>query len=502
MNCPPVLHLLENSKIILELDGQGNQTARNVYGINLIAGTYNNQVLYYLYNGHADVTGIVDSAGTIQAGYYYDSYGVILESTGNVNNSITYAGYTFDAETGLYYLNSRMYNPNTARFMQEDTYNGEASSPLSLNIYVYCTNNPLTYYDPNGNMGLIQALDLILFAYIDSLVAWTPEEFMANFRKDTYIPDRLTFAFEAASAYINEYKQEAAVVAFTSFMVVGGMMMMPDSPAIGSGMINAGVSIGSMGCADFKEDGKINYSVMDYTKTGIAGFASGAMSGGIAKYGISIGLKGVSNSVFASVGDMAGNAVAQYILTGKVDAKQMIVSGATSFICSEGIRNAAKIVTPKSMAATATKAAAPESPATSKTKTFFADETGELSIGKDFDERIMGGNKAKTGPKPFGVGAHNNKITDVTDSVVDGEVIAGGQRIINENRLPEAVIQTPNGVKSSRRPDILVERHSDGSIYGINVGKTLKNGIPTKREMDAIYDLEDVGIPMYFVSYN
>ncbi len=173
--------------------------------------------------------------------------------------------------------------------------------------------------------------------------------------------------------------------------------MMPEFPAIGSGMINAGTSIGSMGYSDFKEDGKINYSVMNYTKTGIAGFASGTISGGIAKYGISIGLKGVSNSVFASVGDMAGNAAAQYILTGKVDAKQMVVSGATSFVCAEAIRNAAKIVTPKSMAATATKAAAPESPGTSKTKTFFADETGELSFGKPgasgFDDGVGSGTK-------------------------------------------------------------------------------------------------------------
>ena len=53
---------------------------------------------------------------------------------------------------------------------------------------------------------------------------------------------------------------------------------------------------------------------------------------------------------------MADNAAMQYILTGKVDPKIMIVSGATSFVCAEGIRNAAKVVTPKSLAATATKA--------------------------------------------------------------------------------------------------------------------------------------------------
>jgi hypothetical protein len=48
----------------------------------------------------------------------------------------------------------------------------------------------------------------------------------------------------------------------------------------------------------------------------------------------------------------------------------------------------------------------------------------------------------------------------------------------------------------------LVERYDDGSWYGINVGKQVKNGAPVKREVEAIYDLEGVGIPMHFVPYN
>mgnify|MGYP003315629442 CR=1 FL=1 len=44
--------------------------------------------------------------------------------------------------------------------------------------------------------------------------------------------------------------------------------------------------------------------------------------------------------------------------------------------------------------------------------------------------------------------------------------------------------------------------NSDGSMYGINVWKTTSKGAPIKREVEAIYDLEDVGIPMYFVGYD
>ncbi len=144
-------YLYEGDQIILEVDEEGNQRARNVYGTNLILRTVEGENYYYLYNGHADVTALITRDGAVAATYYYDAFGNILESTGEVNNNIRYSGYQYDEETGLYYLNSRMYDPKTARFLQEDTYTGEANDPLSLNRYTYCSNNPIIYWDPTGH---------------------------------------------------------------------------------------------------------------------------------------------------------------------------------------------------------------------------------------------------------------------------------------------------------------------------------------------------------------
>jgi len=67
---------------------------------------------YYFYNGHADVTALMDTlTGNISATYYYDAFGNILESTGSASNSVNYAGYQYDQESGYYYLNARMYEP-------------------------------------------------------------------------------------------------------------------------------------------------------------------------------------------------------------------------------------------------------------------------------------------------------------------------------------------------------------------------------------------------------
>ena len=138
----------------MEVYENGSQKAWNIYGTNLLVRATGTELYHYLYNGHADVTALITRDGMIAATYYYDAFGNILESTGNVDNSIRYAGYQYDEETGLYYINARMYDPVTARFLQEDTYKGEPIDPLSLNLYTYCINNPIIYIDPSGHMNV------------------------------------------------------------------------------------------------------------------------------------------------------------------------------------------------------------------------------------------------------------------------------------------------------------------------------------------------------------
>lgn len=147
-------YLYEYDKVTLETDSSGNQTARNVYGINLLMRSSDGQTCYYMYNGHGDVTSLLDSGtGAITGTYYYDAFGNILDHTGTAS-SITYAGYQYDEETGLYYLNSRMYDPKIARFLQEDTYSGDPNDPLSLNLYTYCHNEPVMYWDHSGHRAI------------------------------------------------------------------------------------------------------------------------------------------------------------------------------------------------------------------------------------------------------------------------------------------------------------------------------------------------------------
>ena len=97
-------YLYEYDKVILEINVFGDVTGRNVYGLNLLIRTVGVDTFYYMYNGHTDVTALLTPSGAVAASYYYDAFGNILEQTGDVSNSVLFAGYQYDKETGLYYL--------------------------------------------------------------------------------------------------------------------------------------------------------------------------------------------------------------------------------------------------------------------------------------------------------------------------------------------------------------------------------------------------------------
>ena len=147
-----IQYFYEGNRVIMEADSSGCITSHNLYGAHLAGRSVPGEEYYYLYNAHGDVVMLLDSAtGTVVGTYRYDAFGNVILETGTPDNSVTYAGYQYDEETGLYYLNARYYDSATARFLTEDTYRGSYRDPLSLNRYTYCHNNPLIYWDPTGH---------------------------------------------------------------------------------------------------------------------------------------------------------------------------------------------------------------------------------------------------------------------------------------------------------------------------------------------------------------
>ena len=141
----------------------GGKLMRESYGSNTLdffydangtpyALKYNGTVYYYVTNLQGDVVQIVDSSGNSVANYEYDPYGKVISATGTLAevNPIRYRGYYYDHETGLYYLQSRYYDPAIARFIGADSFISTGQGIIGNNMFAYCGNNPVIRADNGG----------------------------------------------------------------------------------------------------------------------------------------------------------------------------------------------------------------------------------------------------------------------------------------------------------------------------------------------------------------
>ena len=117
---------------------------------------------FYVKNLQGDILKVITATGTEVATYSYDAWGRVLTSTGDMAgvNPLRYRGYYYDAETSLYYLQSRYYDPEVGRFINADAYASTGQGILGTNMFAYCRNNPVGYCDGTGNY--VVALTLTL----------------------------------------------------------------------------------------------------------------------------------------------------------------------------------------------------------------------------------------------------------------------------------------------------------------------------------------------------
>ena len=253
---------LSGDKVTAEITG--NQIIYYTYDASghVVTMSVNGVEYYYVRNGQNDVIALVDSTGAIVVEYTYSTYGEVLSITGSLASTIgalnpyRYRGYRYDTESKLYYLQSRYYNPVWGRFINAD--GSEVIEILKIdllqiNIYAYCSNNPVNCTDSYG------------FGRIDA--RWIA------FIVDSY--SKFAFIFAGAMAIAGfivtgklkpAARKGAAVVIFT--IVFQGMIsvvsIIVDYKSIfkGEGSIGERVAL-ILDRRDGKQDGWIEYKGMD-----------------------------------------------------------------------------------------------------------------------------------------------------------------------------------------------------------------------------------------------
>ncbi len=110
-------------------------------------------------NLQGDIVAVYNSSGIKVISYSYDAWGNCITKHHNLTGTNSYAtfnpfryrGYYFDSELGFYYLNSRYYDPAVGRFINADVYVSTGHGILGYNMFAYCYNNPILYFDIGGN---------------------------------------------------------------------------------------------------------------------------------------------------------------------------------------------------------------------------------------------------------------------------------------------------------------------------------------------------------------
>ena len=150
------LYYWNNDQMLCEFNSDNvSQCNYYVWGIgNEAEGMMKNGVPYSnTLNLTGDIVCTIGQTNQTEIETQYDAYGNILG--GSTLTSFGYTGEYLDAETGLYYLSARFYDPELGRFTQEDDWLTEGP-----NLYIYCKNNPVLFSDPSGHCN---AVDLVYY---------------------------------------------------------------------------------------------------------------------------------------------------------------------------------------------------------------------------------------------------------------------------------------------------------------------------------------------------
>ncbi len=151
-------YVYDGDNCIAEYDATSNLKRKYIFGpctdepISMIeaagsyAGTY-----YYHFDALGSVVALTNSSGNTVEVYEYSVFGQVGASDPNHPNRFMFTGREFDKETGLYHYRARYFNPQIGRFLQTDP----VGYKTGMNLYRYCTNNPVTSTDPDGSFTLV-----------------------------------------------------------------------------------------------------------------------------------------------------------------------------------------------------------------------------------------------------------------------------------------------------------------------------------------------------------
>ncbi|RFT15311.1 MAG: YD repeat protein [Candidatus Saccharicenans subterraneus] len=146
-----------DGKLLAEYNGLGECMRDYIYLGDRLLAEYQPQsgALYYYTLDHINSVRVVtDGAGNRVFAAAYDPYGGIQKIWENsYTPAMKFSGKERDSESSLDYFGARYYGSYYYRWLSPDpVINKDAAltNPQLWNLYTFCRNNPVTYWDPDG----------------------------------------------------------------------------------------------------------------------------------------------------------------------------------------------------------------------------------------------------------------------------------------------------------------------------------------------------------------
>ena len=154
--------VLDDGKILRETWGGNTLTPLYDNEDDVCGIIYDEEPYYFQKNLQGDIIGIVDKDSTVVARYSYDAWGVPTIAQDSTDcaiatiNPFRYRSYYFDREIGMYYLQSRYYDPEVGRFINGDEayYVNIDNSILVYCLFSYCENDGINFDDKTGDLSI------------------------------------------------------------------------------------------------------------------------------------------------------------------------------------------------------------------------------------------------------------------------------------------------------------------------------------------------------------
>jgi RHS repeat-associated protein len=111
-------------------------------------------VVFYAQDHTFSTQVVTDSSGRLVARVEYGPYGAVAAITphGADPGPVLFGGHVLDAETKLYRLGGRYYDPSVGRFLTpDDRLDGRLERQDAFHRYAFALNDPISYADPSGH---------------------------------------------------------------------------------------------------------------------------------------------------------------------------------------------------------------------------------------------------------------------------------------------------------------------------------------------------------------